>query len=114
MRAGDGRLMRRAVAAGGGALSLAGPTVLAFVSGGYFTEPKLTAAIVVWVLVLALAVVGPAPLPASRAAQAAVAGLALMTAWSALSVMWAPLAGPAIDSVVRLVLYTGVLLLAIA
>jgi hypothetical protein len=41
------------------------------------------------------------------------AGLAVLTAWSALSVTWAPLGGPALQSVVRLVLYTGVLLLAL-
>ena len=37
---------------------LAGPTVLAFFSGGFFAEPRLIAAIVAWALVLALAVTG--------------------------------------------------------
>ena len=57
------RAMRRAVPAVAAACLLAGPTVLAFFSGGYFTEPRLLAAIVVWALVLALALAGPAPLP---------------------------------------------------
>ena len=68
--------MRRAVARrrGGGVL-LAGPTVLAFFSGGYFAQPRLIAAIVAWALVLALAAAGPAPLPRSRAGWLALAGL---------------------------------------
>ena len=50
---------------------LAAPTVLAFFSGGYFTEPRLIAAIVVWALVLALALTGPVPLPRGRAGRLA-------------------------------------------
>jgi O-antigen ligase len=53
------------------------------------------------------------PLPRDRAGQLTLAGLVLLTAWSALSGTWAPLKGPAIDSVQRLVLYTGTLLVAI-
>jgi hypothetical protein len=105
--------MRRAVTTVAAAVLLAAPTVLAFYSGGYFAEPKTVAAIVVWTLVLALAALGPAPLPRGRAGRVALAGLVLLTAWSALSVTWAPLAGPAIQSVVRLLLYTGALLLAV-
>jgi hypothetical protein len=105
--------MRRPIVAVAAVCLLAGPTVLAFFSGGYFAEPKLIAAVVVWALVLALAALGPAPLPHGRAGLLVLGGLALMTAWSALSVTWAPLGGPAIQGVARLVLYTGVLLLAV-
>ena len=49
---------RRALVAFAGACLLAAPTVLAFFSGGYFAQPRLIAAIVVWALVLALAVAG--------------------------------------------------------
>jgi O-antigen ligase len=105
--------MRRAVVPVAAALLLGGPTVLAFFSGGYFAEPRLVAAIVAWTLVLALAVAGVVPLPRSRAGQVALAGLVLLTACSALSVSWAPLKGPAIQSVQRLVLYTGALLFAV-
>ena len=59
--------MRRAVTAVAAACLLLGPTVLAFFSGGFFAEPRLIAAIVVWALVLALALTGP------RAAAATVA-----------------------------------------
>jgi O-Antigen ligase len=106
--------MRRAVTAVAAACLLAGPTVLAFFSGGYFTEPRLVAAIVAWTLVLALCVVGPAPLPRSLPGRLAAGGIVLLTAWSALSVTWAPLRGPATEELERLVLYTGALLAAIA
>ncbi|MDQ6793412.1 MAG: O-antigen ligase family protein, partial [Chloroflexota bacterium] len=82
-------------------------------SGGFFTEPRLLAAFVAWVLVLALAIVGPSPLPRSLPGGLAVGGLALLTVWSALSVSWAPLHGPAIENVQRLVLYLGALVVAI-
>jgi O-antigen ligase len=106
--------MRRAVVTAATATVLVSPTVLAFYSGGYFAEPRLIAALVVWALVLALAVVGPAPLlPRSTGGRLAVGGLVLMTVWSALSIAWAPLGGPANEDVQRLVLYLGALLLAI-
>ena len=47
--------MRRAVPVAAAACLLAGPTILAFYSGGFFIEPRLVAGIVAWVLVLALA-----------------------------------------------------------
>ena len=56
--------MRRVACAAGAACLLGGATVLAFFSGGYFAQPRLVAALVTWALVLALAVTGPAPLPA--------------------------------------------------
>ena len=105
--------MRRAVVVAAAACLLIAPTALAFFSGGYYTEPQLVAAIVVWLLVLALALTGPAPLPRTLPGALAVAGLALIAAWSAASIAWAPLGGPAIHSVERLVLYVGALLLAI-
>jgi hypothetical protein len=105
--------MRRAVSVAAAGCVLAGPTVLAFFSGGFQTEPRLVAAIVVWSLVLALALTGPAPVPHGRAGALAIAGLAALTVWSAASLAWAPLGGPAIQAVQRLVLYTGALLLAV-
>src|SRR5919197_5811944 len=105
--------MRRAVPAAAAACLLICPTALAFWSGGYYSEPQLVAALVVWALVLALAAVGPAPVPRTPAGALAVGGLALIAVWSAVSLLWAPLGGPAIDSVQRLVLYLGALLLAV-
>jgi hypothetical protein len=88
---------------------LAGPTALAFWSGGFYERPRMVAGIAAWALVALLAVVG-GPLPRARAAWAALAGLAGLAAWSAVSLGWAPLAEPARDDVGRLVLYTGALL----
>ena len=106
--------MRRAVTAAAAALLLIGPTVLAFFSGGYFAQPRLVAAIVVWSLVLALAATGPAPMPRGTGGRLALAGFGLLTAWTAVSVTWAPLRGPAIESLELLVLYTGALTVAAA
>jgi O-antigen ligase len=105
--------MRRAVPALAAACLLAGPAVLAFRSGGYFPEPQLIAGIVAWALVIALVVAGPAPLPRTRAGIVVVAGMALLTAWTAASIAWAPVAGDARDDTVRLLLYLGALLTAI-
>ena len=88
---------------------LAGPTALAFATGGFYDRPRTIAGIVAWALVAVLAVVGE-PLPRARAAWAAIAGLAGLTAWSAVSLGWAPLVEPARDDVGRLVVYTGALL----
>ena len=106
--------MHRAVSSAAAGCVLAGPTALAFFSGGYQTEARLIAALVAWSLVLALALTGPAPLPRGRAGRVALAGLAALTAWTAVSIAWAPLGGPAIEAVERLVLYTGALLVALS
>ena len=105
--------MRRAVTAVAAACLLLGPTVLAFFSGGFYTEPRLIAAIVVWALVLVLTLTGPAPLPRTLPGRLALGGLVAMTAWTAISLAWAPLGAPALAAVQRLVLYTGALVLAI-
>jgi hypothetical protein len=88
---------------------LAGPTALAFDSGGFFDHARTVAGIAAWALVVILAVSG-APLPRSRAAWAALAGLGGLTAWAAISQSWAPLSEPARDDVDRLIVYTGALL----
>ena len=105
--------MRRAVLLVAAACVLVAPTVLAFYTGGYFSEPRLIAGLVIWSLVLALAVVGPAPLPRTLPGALVLGGLAALAVWSALSILWAPLAGPAQESAQRLVLYVGALMLGI-
>jgi O-Antigen ligase len=92
---------------------LCAPTVLAFFSGGFFAEPRLIAAIVIWSLVLAMAVVGDTPLPRGLPGRLALGGLVALTAWTGLSIAWAPLGGPAVESLQRLVLYVGALMLGI-
>ena len=104
---------RRTVTLVAGIAVLGAPTVLALFSGGYFARPRVIAAIVVWLLVLALAAIGPAPLPRSTPGRLVLAGLAGLAVWSAVSILWAPQAGPAVQNVQRLVLYTGALVLTV-
>src|SRR4051794_17998408 len=105
--------MRRGIPLVAAVVILAGPTALAFFTGGYFSQPRLVAAIVAWLLVAVMAVAGPLPLPRGLSGWLTVGGLVALTAWSALSVTWAPVRGPAVENVERLLLYLGVLLLAI-
>jgi hypothetical protein len=93
---------------------LVGPTAVAFASGGFFDTPRLVAGIVACALVLAAAVAAPRPVPAGLPGRLALGGLAGLTAWAAVSLAWAPLGGPAIDDVQRLVLYTASLTAAAA
>ncbi|MFL5894329.1 MAG: O-antigen ligase family protein [Thermoleophilaceae bacterium] len=105
---------RRAATAAAAGILMAGPTALAFFSGGYFDRARLVAGIVAWALVLAAAVAAPSPFLPTRTAALAVGALTAFVAWSALSVMWAPLAGPAIGDVQRVLLYLGYVLAAVA
>src|SRR4051812_37528900 len=106
--------MRRAVLGLATAVLLGGPIVLAFFSGGYFDVARSWAAVVAWVLVVAVALLCRRPLPGTTAGRVAVGGLALMTLWSALSLAWAPVSGSVVDNVQRLLLYLGVLVVAAA
>jgi hypothetical protein len=99
--------MRKWVLAIGAAALVGGPTVLAFFSGGFFDRPRLIAGIAAWALVVVAAVLAPRPIPTSPAGRVAVAGLFLLTVWTALSLIWAPLGGRAQDDLQRLLLYLG-------
>ncbi len=96
------------------AVILAGPTILAFRSGGYFDQPRLGAGIVAWTLVALGAVLSPVPLPRSRPGRLAVLGLVALTALVGLSILWAPVRGPAQADLQRLLLYAGAFLAGIA
>jgi hypothetical protein len=106
--------MRRAVPVLATAVLLAGPTVVAFFTGGYFDGARAAATAVAWAVVLLLALAGPLPLPRSGPGWLAAGALAALAAWSAISIAWAPLVGPAVDSVQRVLLYLGTLLAATA
>jgi O-antigen ligase len=93
---------------------LAGPTALAFASGGYFDQARLVALIGAWALAAAVLIFADAPLPRSRAGLAAVAALAGYAGWIALSTGWAPLKGPAGDDLERGLLYVGAFVAACA
>ena len=86
---------------------IAGPTVLAFFSGGFFDRPRLVAAIVAWTIAVVAALTAPRPLPEHAAGRCALAGLALLVAWTGLSYEWAPLGTRAQADVQRLLLYLG-------
>lgn len=106
--------VRRPVLALAGLLLLAGPTVLAFFTGGFFEGPRAAAATIAWALVLVLAVAGPLPFPRTTAGRVAVAGLAGLAVWSAISLAWAPMVSPGFHNAQRILLYLGVLLAAVA
>jgi O-antigen ligase len=93
---------------------LTGPALLGFFSGGYFDEPRLWAALVAWLLVIAVAVACPRPLPRGAAPWAAIAGLAGLTLWTALSIGWTPLRDAALADAQRLALYLGALIAGVA
>jgi len=95
-------------------LLLLGPGVLACFNGGYFDRPRLWAAIAAWALLAVVAIALPRPLPASGPGRLALGGLAALTAWTALSLSWAPDAGPAGDDLQRLLLYLPYFAAAIA
>ncbi len=101
-------LRERLPAAAARSALLAGPTVLAFFSGGYFEGPRLVAAICAWSALAVLALAVERPLPPAFAGWA-LGGLAVLAAWTAASREWAPLAGPAGDAAQRDVLYLGTL-----
>lgn len=92
---------------GAGGLLLAVPVVLAFFSGGYFDVPRAWAGLIVWLLVVAGLLVGQ--VPRGRPAWLAFGGLAALAGWTLLSLLWAPLRGPAWDEAQIALLYLGAL-----
>ncbi|MFL5837863.1 MAG: O-antigen ligase family protein [Solirubrobacteraceae bacterium] len=101
----------RALCAG---VLLAGPTAIAFFSGGFFDEPREAAGMGAWALVLAAAVVSPRPFPRRWPGRLAVGALAALAGWIAISFDWAPLAGAVQDDLQRVALYLGALIAAAA
>jgi hypothetical protein len=91
-------------------LALAGPTGLAFFSGGYFDEPRLWAGLAACALLVVAALT--APLPRSPWPWVAPGALALLAGWTWLSAGWAPLEGAAIADAQRVALYAVALLAA--
>jgi O-antigen ligase len=95
-------------------LILLGPTALAFASGGYFTDARLIAGLVVWSLVLLAMCASTSSLPRTTIARLALGSFALLTVWVAFSMLWAPLGGPALHDTQRMLLYLGALIAASA
>jgi hypothetical protein len=91
---------------------LAGPTALAFFTGGYFPEAQVWAGLAVWLLVAVAAALGGGALPRGREVWLALGGLVLFGAWTLLSITWAPIAGNAYHAGQVVMLYAGGLLAA--
>jgi hypothetical protein len=100
-------MRRRVLAVAAGGLLLL-PTILAFSRGGYFDAARIRAGIFACLLAAVAALLAPVP----RAGRVAIGGMAALTAWTALSLTWAPMGGPAIDDLERLVLYLAALVAA--
>jgi O-antigen ligase len=103
---------RRALAAALPLLAL--PLVLSFFSGGYFDQPRLLAGLAACGALVATALTAPRLLPATTPGRCAVGALALLAAWTALSITWAPLPGRAVDDATRVALYLAVFVVAVA
>jgi hypothetical protein len=102
--------MRRGAVPALTAVLVAGPTVLAFASGGFFPHARLVAAIGAWAVLGLAALVAPAPLvPRTAPARAALLGLAALAGWTALSGSWAPSPGPARQTLELALVYLPVL-----
>jgi len=93
---------------------LAGPTAVAFASGGYFDRSRLVAALAAWILVAAVAWAAPEPLPRGRAARIALGALLALGLLQLASSSWAALRGPAYDDAQRTALYLAVAVAAAA
>jgi hypothetical protein len=106
--------IRRVALTGAVVVLLAGPTVLAFLSGGYFDSPRVWAGLIAWLLVVVAVLCGQPVLPRTTGARLAFGGLLALAAWTLLSTIWAPIAGSAWHAGQRVFLYVGVLLAAAA
>src|SRR3954469_5728998 len=84
------RRMRRPLLLCACAVLAAGPTALAFASGGYFEHARLIALAAAAGVLAVVALTARRPLPGSTAGRAALAALALYAAWVALASTWAP------------------------
>ena len=101
----------------GGALLLAGPTVLAFFTGGYFAPARTWGGLVAWALVAFAVLLKPRSAEASDAPLVsrwlAPVALALLAAWTLASIAWAPIAGDAYGAGQIVVLYLGAVVAAV-
>jgi hypothetical protein len=106
--------VRRASFAAVVAALLAGPTALAFFTGGYFAAARDWAGAVTWLLAAGALVLVPRALKLDRAAVIMLAGIGGLALWSLISATWAPIAGNAWGAGEIVVLYAGALLASLA
>jgi len=103
-------MLRRAALGCCATALLAGPTTIAFFTGGFFQAARLWAALAAWALVVIAALLSPTPLPRGWPGRLSLAGMAGLTGWVALSMLWAPDHGAAFQDTQRLLLYLGALI----
>jgi O-Antigen ligase len=89
---------------------LAGPTALAFFTGGYFAAARDWAGVVTWALAACALVLVPRALRLDRTTLIMLAGICGLAVWSLVSASWAPIAGNAWGAGAIVVLYAGALL----
>jgi O-Antigen ligase len=106
--------MTAAARAGAAAALIAAPTALAFFTGGFRDDARLVAGILAWLLVVLAVVFAERPLPRRRAGRVALAGAALLTLWTGVSIAWSPVSSAAVDDAQRVLLYLGALVAATA
>jgi hypothetical protein len=95
---------------GARAALLVGPTVLAFLTGGYFATTREWAGAIVWLLVAIASVFGRRLFPRHPAGRVALGGLGLLAAWTLLSAAWAPEAGSGWGYGETVTVYAGTML----
>jgi hypothetical protein len=106
--------MRNRARAAAVLLLLAAPTALGFFTGGFRDTARLSAGVAAWLLVVLAAVVAERALPRSLPGRVALAGAALLAAWTAVSMAWTPMTSAALDDAQRALLYLGALIAAAA
>jgi hypothetical protein len=89
------------------ALLLAGPTVLAFFSGGYGIQSQQLALSVSLVTLAVLAAAAPWPLVGSRLGMVALAALAGLALWTGISIDWSRIRNLAADETAQAALYAA-------
>jgi hypothetical protein len=89
---------------------LAGPTALAFFTGGYFAAARDWAGIATWVLTACALAIVPRALNLDRTTLIMLAGTIGLAIWSLVSTIWAPIAANAWGAAGIVVLYAGALL----
>jgi O-Antigen ligase len=104
--------VRRAALSAARLLLLAGPTVLAFFTGGYFQGPRAWAGLLAWLCVAIAAVLGTRGIPRERGAVLAFGGLVALAVLSLLSMLWAAVVSDAYQASQIVVVYLGTLLAA--
>jgi hypothetical protein len=97
--------VRRTVLLCACAVLAAGPTALAFASGGYFETARLVALAVAAVALAAVAITSRSALPATPAGRVALLALALYAGWIGLAGGWAPVDADARADLQRALLY---------